>query len=118
MSIFDTPDKQQRIINCDSCDKMVKFAMKDAATINDAHPWLKSLRVIQTNDARMFVYCSDPCEVKGVTSGVHNPVEKPRIISDGSEAAVNAAAAQAKATAEADAKLRAGEDVKIQVAQS
>jgi len=115
-------DQTYRTITCNApgCKNTVTFDVKDGQKVTEATPWLKSARVVQTGDGRNLVYCSDPCEVAGITEGWHVPVEKKVIAApEGSaQEAIRAAAAAAAAAAEADANLRKGAPVKIQVAQS
>lgn len=103
-------DKQLRTIKCDGpgCDKVVEFDLKDVKAIQ-AIEWLKGVRVVQTGDNRNMAYCSDVCEVKGVTTGAHNLQEKPTIVPAASEADVRAAAVQAAGDAATTEALKTGE---------
>ena len=109
-------DKQLRTIKCDGpgCDKEVEFDLKDFKTIQ-AIEWLNGIRVVQTGDNRAFTYCSDVCEVKGVTTGAHN-LKGPSKITAATEGEVRQAAAQAAQAAATDKALKTGEgEVKIVV---
>lgn len=106
-------DEQFRTIKCDGpgCDKEVRFDLKDIKAIQ-AIDWLKGVRVVQTGDNRAFSYCSDVCEVKGVTTSAHNlkeKVEPPTVIPAASDADVKAAAIQAAGDAAATEALKTGQ---------
>jgi hypothetical protein len=106
-------DEQYRTIKCDGpgCPKEVRFDLKDVKAIQ-AIDWLKGVRVIQTGDNRAFSYCSDVCEVKAVTTGKHNLIEKlepPKIIPTATEGDVKAAAAQVEGEAKLTEALQTGE---------
>lgn len=107
-------DEQLRTIKCDGpgCDKVVTFNLKDVKAIQ-AIEWLKGVRVIATGDNRSFSYCSDVCEVKGVTTGQHNLKEPPKVIAGATEADVKAAAAQAEGEAAATEALKNGEPTRV-----
>jgi hypothetical protein len=102
-------DKQLRTIKCDGpgCDKAVEFDLKDIPAIQKIE-WLKGVRVVQTGDNRSFSYCSDVCEVKGITGGNHNLKEPPKIV-QANEGQVKAAAADAQAAAQTTEALKTGE---------
>jgi len=102
-------DKQFRRIKCDApgCDKDVEFDLKDIPAIQKIE-WLKGVRVVQTGDNRSFSYCSDVCEVKGITTSAHNLKEPPKV-AVATEADMKAAAAQAQAAVEIDKALKTGE---------
>jgi len=74
-------DVTMRTIKCDNekCDKEVTFNVQDQAAIAALPDWLRTYRnVVLGNNAR-FGYCSDECEVEGVTSGVHNVPEPKKV---------------------------------------
>lgn len=106
-------DKQLRTIKCDGpgCDKEVEFDLRDAAAIQ-AIDWLKGVRVVQTGDNRAFSYCSDVCEVKGVTTLQHNLKEK-SLVAPATEADVRAASVQAAGDAAATEALKNGEAARV-----
>ncbi len=115
-------DQTYRTITCNApgCKNTITFDVKDGQKITESTPWLKSARVVQTGDGRNLVYCSDPCEVAGITEGWHAVAEKKMIATPegDAQAAIRAAAAAKAAAQETDAALRNGQPVKIQVAQS
>jgi hypothetical protein len=114
-------DKRLRTIKCDSpeCDKIVEFDLSDVKHIQSIE-WLKGVRVVQTGDNRSFSYCSDVCEVKGITTGQHNLKEpqpqsqasaapaQPAVIASATEADVKAAAASAEAQQQLSDDLKNG----------
>lgn len=73
-------DERFRTIACDNpgCDKTIRFELSDVKTIQ-ATEWLKGVRIVKTGDGRDLTYCSDVCEVKGVTTGAHNLKEPPKV---------------------------------------
>lgn len=109
-------DQMLRTIKCDNpdCPKTVTFDLKDIKTIQETE-WLKGVRMVKTGDGRDFSYCSDVCEVKGVTTGAHNLKEKPAapqgpaIVPTATDADVKAAAAQAAAQDQLNKDLKSGE---------
>ena len=97
-------------INCDNegCGKNATFPQtpegeKEAV---QEHPWISSVRFIQTPDGRKFIYCSDECEITATGAGVHN---KPIIIAAGADKDVNLAAQAAQRAREATAALKSGQ---------
>lgn len=112
-------DSQIRQFACDAegCTKKVIFDRKDerATFETPENAWLKTTRVVQTADGRNFMYCSDACEVKGTTSGKHNMPEPSKVQTAAGQGDINAAVALAKARAEADAALRAGQPGSVQI---
>jgi len=98
-----------RTIKCDGpgCDKQIEFELSDVKTI-EATEWLLGVRAVVAGDERKFCYCSDVCEVKGVTTGQHNIKEKPTVV-PASEGDVRAAAAQAGADAATTEALKTGQ---------
>jgi hypothetical protein len=120
-------DVSVRTIKCDApgCDKTVTYAESEAAQAIKDNPWVRTVRILQNvfslnpqQPPRVFVYCSDPCEVKGVESGAHNPIEKKIIQPPTGDAlaAVKAAAAAAEANRAGTQALKEGRDVSIQSA--
>lgn len=76
--------------------------------LHEENPWLKTQRLVQTNDSRQFIYCCDEHEILAVGEGIHNPVtapEPPKIISSNvnpaqvRQAAIEAAREKAATTA-------------------
>lgn len=106
-------DKQFRRIKCDApgCDKDVEFDLSDIKAIQ-AIEWLKGVRVVQTGDNRNKAYCSDVCEVKGVTTGEHNvkePKPQPQVKLASSEAEIKQAVVQAAGEAATTEALKTGQ---------
>ena len=106
-------------ITCEGpgCEKTVTFEQKDAQEVFGETAWLKTGRVIQTNDQRNFYYCSDQCEIGGIAAGNHNPVEKKKVISidGGGTAAIKQAAAQAAAQEAATKAIREGQPATVSI---
>ncbi len=117
-------DVQIRTIKCDGpeCDKTATFDLKDVKAIQ-AIEWLKGVRVCQTGDNRAYSYCSDVCEVKGITTGQHNLLEKPKapevpaIIPTATATDVKQAAAEAEAQTQITEDLKSG-NKEIVISQS
>lgn len=103
-------DQQFRTITCNGpgCEKTITYSMADAKTTVEANPWLKSVRLVSVEGKQPFVYCSDSCEVGGVTTGQHNPVEAKPTIVPGNTASIQQAAAAAAAAAQATRELKQG----------
>jgi hypothetical protein len=108
-----------RTVTCDGpiCENTVTF---DATTngipveVMDANPWLKTNRVIQRADGKMFSYCSDTCEVNNVATGEHNSPEPQSVAPvSGGAAAIAAAAAAARQRQQADKAIREGQPAKV-----
>lgn len=103
-------------LSCDApdCDKNVTFPQTEQAQAEALleHPWLNSLRFVNTPDGRKFNYCSDECEAKAIGLGTHNKLEK-RIITESNPASVNLAAKAAEQARIAEAKIRAGQSVTV-----
>jgi len=76
--------------------------------------WLKGLRIIQTFDQRMFLYCSDICEAESIATGQHNPPEAKKVIEGAATPAqIAQAALLAKQAEEATKALKAGTGVTL-----
>src|ERR1700726_4391293 len=95
MSIIDV---QYRTITCNgkNCDKTVTFDQQFAKRVAEEHPWIRSIRIVQTAEGRNFVYHSDECELSGVASGDHNPEVKKSIVLPTGANAQQVAAAEAQ----------------------
>ncbi len=91
-------DQSFRTIKCDNtkCDKEVKFDLQDQAAIAALPDWLRTYRNVVLGNNTKFGYCSDVCEVEGVTSGTHN-VPEPKKVVEATAADANRVAAQAAA---------------------
>ena len=89
-------DQTTRTIKCDNtkCDKVVTFDLQDQAAIAALPDWLRTYRNVVLGNNTKFGYCSDVCEVEGVTSGTHN-VPEPKQVVEASPADANRVAAQA-----------------------
>jgi hypothetical protein len=71
--------------------------------------WMKTIRIVQTVDARNLVYCSDVCEAKGIETGTHNLPEPKKLVEGvANQAAIQAAAAAAKMAEQATTALKNG----------
>lgn len=118
MGIIDTK-VETRTLKCDGpgCAKSVTFdkTQAEATNNNPENGWLKPGRVVNTNDARTLFYCSDACEVGGITSGNHSPKEQPKIHTEANPAAV-AQAVQAAANARNNEQALREGSAKIQIA--
>jgi hypothetical protein len=111
-------DSAVRTITCNGpeCKHTVTFDRRLEKQTFDTpgNEWMKSIRIVQTVDARNLVYCSDACEAKGVETGSHNLPEPKRIVDGVANAAAIEAAAQAAKQAEAaTAALKAGQPVTL-----
>jgi hypothetical protein len=91
-------DKTTRSIKCDNakCDKEVSFDLQDQAAIAALPDWLRMYRNVVLGNNQKFGYCSDVCEVEGVTTGQHN-VPEPKQVQEATPADASRVAAQAKA---------------------
>lgn len=74
-------DVTTRTIKCDNpaCDKTVTFNPANQEEIAKLPDWLRALRSIHLGNGQQFFYCSDVCEVEGVTTGKHNVPEPPKV---------------------------------------
>ena len=90
-------DKTTRTIKCDNkkCDKEVVFDLQDQEAISKMPDWLRTYRNVVLGNQSKFGYCSDVCEVEGVTTGDHN-VPEPKQVQEATAADANRVAAQAK----------------------
>lgn len=101
-------------VSCDGeCGKTVTFAQTQEGEKEafDSNAWLNGMRMVQTIDKRQFSYCSDECEIKAVSSGAHNKVEK-KIIT-GNQSQVDLAAKAAHAAAQATQAMKSGAGIQI-----
>lgn len=110
----DKVSTHHRTIKCDGpgCDKKAYFEISDIEAIQKIE-WLAGLRVVQTGDNRQIAYCSDVCEVKGVTTGTHNLLPKKEeptapMIVPATAADVQAAVAGAAKVTAIDEALKSG----------
>lgn len=114
MSIIDI---SVRTITCNTCDKTATFNMKEHQQALKDNVWLGASRVVQTGDGRNFVYCSDECEVAGISGGKHNLIVPKKIVEveSGDSQAVKIAANAAKQAEEATKAIKSGKPTKLQV---
>lgn len=117
MSILDATF---RTVTCNACNKAVTFEQSQRGVPQDiveAHPWLKTNRVVLTSDGRNFSYCSDLCMTTGLETGLFNTPEalKVEIPQGSAQAQIQAAAAAAKAREEATAAIKQGQPAKVQL---
>ncbi|SRR6266576_1575692 len=110
-------DIQYTTVTCDSCGKTVTYQNPnpDMAAILTENPWMKTNRMVQTADRRVFSYCSDLCNVAGIETGLHNVQEAPKVaIPQGSaQAQIAAAAAAAKAQEQATKAIKEGGAIQL-----
>jgi len=107
-------DKMERTIKCDAPGCTVEpavFNPQNVEEIQKLPEWIRSYRVIQRGDKQSFGYCSDVCEVKGITAGNHNVPEPKKV----AEVTTQAEVKQAIANAEA-AKALTGKDAGTEAA--
>ena len=111
-------DSQVRTVTCNTCGQTATFEVKDQKAIEES-PWLKNVRIIQTSSSgRNFAYCSDQCEIGGITANNHNIPEEKKIVDvpEGqSTAAIQIAANAAKQAENATRAIKDGKPAKLQV---
>jgi len=90
-------DKTERTIKCDNakCDKVITFDLQDQEAISKLPDWLRTYRNVVLGNNAKFGYCSDVCEVEGVTSGTHN-VPEPKQVQAATPADANRVVAEAQ----------------------
>jgi hypothetical protein len=90
-------DQTLRTISCDNkkCDKTVTFDLADQKAIAELPDWLRTFRNVILGNQKRFGYCSDVCEVEGVTTGDHN-VPEPKQVQEATAADANRVVEQAK----------------------
>lgn len=109
---------EYRTMTCNSCNHTATFDKEKPNDVVKENPWLLGGRMVQTGDGRVFWYCADECEVKGVTTGNHNIPEEKKVISiadAGGNAAIRRAADAARQLEEANRAIRAGEPTKLSI---
>ena len=79
-------DTMSRTIKCDGpeCENSVTFNPQNQEEIAKLPAWLRTTRTITLGNNTRFTYCSDVCEVKGVTTGNHNVPEPKQVQEAGS----------------------------------
>jgi hypothetical protein len=87
-------DAVSRTIKCDApeCDKTVTFDPQIPDQVIALPDWIRTTRTVQLGNRASFTYCSDICEVKGVTTGSHN-VPEPKQVAEATAADQKAAEA-------------------------
>lgn len=112
-------DKITRTIQCDAagCENKVVFDPQNGDDVTRLPDWLKGVRQTVRGDKAQFTYCSDVCEVKGVTTGNHNLPEPKKIATateaDVKQAAANDAAAKAMAQTDKGTEAAAAATIKL-----
>jgi hypothetical protein len=98
-------DMMSRTIKCDneSCTggdentrATVTFDPQNQEEISKLPDWLRTTRTVTLGNNTRFTYCSDVCEVKGVTTGAHN-VPEPKQIQEATVAQAATVVKQAQA---------------------
>jgi hypothetical protein len=79
-------DQVQRTIACDGpeCKNTISFDPQNQEEIAKLPAWLRTTRTVTLGNNQKFTYCSDVCEVKGVTTGNHNVPEPKQVQEAGS----------------------------------
>jgi hypothetical protein len=92
-------DKVTRTIKCDNqkCTNEISFDPQNSEEIQKLPDWLRTTRTVQNGQRKSFTYCSDVCEVKGVTTGDHN-AQEPKKVTEATEAEARQVAANIKAS--------------------
>jgi len=106
----------ERTISCDMCGEKeggntVTFDPKNVEQIQKLPDWVRGYRVVNRGDRKAFGYCSDVCEVNGITAGNHNVPEPKKVQEVTSQAEIKQAIANAEA-----AKALAGTDAATEAA--
>ena len=108
-----------KTVSCNGpgCENTVTYeASQEGAdqAITLTTPWMKTLRVVQTKQGRVFAYCSDSCELGSIAAGNHNPEERKQIVlPQGANAQQQAAYEAARAEAATKA-IKAGGPVTLE----
>ncbi len=102
-------DVVSRTIKCEGpeCPNTITFDPQNQEQVSKLPTWLRTARTVQLGNRQQFLYCSDVCEVKGVTTGQHNIPEPPKI-QTATEADVKRAVGEAQAASEANTALKEG----------
>ena len=95
-------DVMSRTIACEGvdekgtkCDKTITFNPQNPEEVAALPDWLRTYRVVNLGNGAKFGYCSDVCEVNGVTTGNHN-VPEPKQVQEATPADAQRVIAQAK----------------------
>jgi hypothetical protein len=97
-----TTESVRRTIACDGVDETGTPCIH-VATFNPASQedivglpdWIRTFRMVNLGNGAKFGYCSDVCEVNGVTTGKHN-VPEPKQIQEATSLDAQRAIAEAK----------------------
>ena len=102
-----------RTIKCDieGCTNEVTFNPQNVDEVKALPEWVRGYRVTQRGDRKSFGYCSDVCEVQGITAGNHNVPEPKKVTEVTSLEEVKQAVANAEAS-----KALAGKDAGTEAA--
>lgn len=102
-------DVTTRTISCDNkgCDKSLKFDPANQEEVAALPDWLRTTRSVSLGNGQRFTYCSDVCEVQGVTTGQHNVPEPPKV-QPANEGDLRRAVVEAKVTEAMKAKQAEG----------
>jgi hypothetical protein len=99
---FSSTDSQIRTIKCDGkdekgvdCVNTASFDVQNQEQIASLPDWIRTFRTITLGNNRRFGYCSDVCEVNGVTTGDHN-VPEPKQVQEATPLDAQRAIAEAK----------------------
>jgi len=92
-----TVDKMSRTIKCDSkkCENQTTFDPQSAEAVVALPDWVRTYRMVTLGNGARFGYCSDVCEVEGVTTGDHN-VPEPKQVQEATGADMQRVIEQAK----------------------
>lgn len=98
-------DKIARTIKCDAkgCDKVHTFNPQIEEEVANLPLWIRTTRTVTLGNRKQFTYCSDVCEVNGVTTGDHN-VPEPKVVQEATPAQANQAIAAAQVVDQLKAK--------------
>lgn len=85
-------DVVSRTIACEAegCEHSVTFNPQVQEDVIGLPDWIRTTRTVQLGNRASFTYCSDVCEVKGVTTGNHN-VPEPKQVAEATAADQKAA---------------------------
>lgn len=103
-------DLVSRTIKCEGpeCKNEITFDPQNIEQIKALPDWVRTYRTIQNGQRATFGYCSDVCEVKGVTTGNHNVPEPKAVAEATTQAEIRQAALEANQAAEANKALKEG----------
>lgn len=102
-------DKISRTIKCDApeCPNEVTIDPQNPEDIAAMPDWVRTFRTVTNGQNTRFGYCSDVCEVKGVTTEQHNVPEPKQVVeADPAQAAALARNVEASKQLRADGKKK------------